>query len=168
MAPVMANAVRRSNALLGYNSELKYGDACLDDPSWYNYAKRGVMAGFVGASMYITPLQSFLPQPGEGPDREAMDSGYLRLHGYGFMVKEDDKETPIPIYSLFHFKKDIGYLMTAELLMETGMLLVEKDKAGTLTGGCITPAVAFGSELTKRITTEMEVDFKLQDSPIEK
>lgn len=169
MAPVMANCVRRSNAILGYNSELKYGDACLDDPSWANWVKNGFYTGVVGAALYVTPLQSLLPQPGEGPDRETMDAGYLKLYGYGLMVKDDDKDSkPVPIYSQFHFKHDIAYLMTAELLMETGMVLVEKDKAGTLTtGGVITPAVAFGSELTKRITTEMEVDFKLQDSPIE-
>merc|ERR1712232_669161 len=112
-----------------------------------------------------------LPQPGEGPDRETMDAGYLRLHGYGFMTKkgdgDDDNNKPIPLYSQFHFKHDIAYLMTAHLLMETGMLLAEKDKAGTLkVGGVLTPAVAFGNELTKRITAEMEVDFKLQDSPI--
>ena len=57
--------------------------------------------------------------------------------------------------------------MTSELLVETGMLLVEKDKAGTLTtGGVLTPAVAFGSDLTKRITTEMEVSFELQETPL--
>lgn len=153
MAPVMANCVRRSNAILGYNADLKYGDACLDDPSWINWVKTGLYTGLVGAALYVPPLQQVLPQPGEGPDRETMDAGYLRLHGYGLMVKDDDndKETLIPIYSEFHFKHDIAYLMTAELLMETGMLLVEKDKAGTLkTGGVLTPAVAFGNELTKR------------------
>ena len=57
--------------------------------------------------------------------------------------------------------------MTAQLLMEVGMLLVEKNKAGTLTtAGVVTPAVAFGSELTQRITQELDVDFCLQDSPI--
>lgn len=167
MAPVMANCVRRSNAILGYNADLKYGDACLDDPSWVNWAKQGFFTGLIGAALYVSPLQKILPKPGEGPDRDTMDAGYLRLHGRGLMVKDDDKENPIPIYSQFHFKKDIGYLMTAELLMETGMLLVEKDKAGTLTtSGVLTPAVAFGSDLTKRITAELEVDFTLQGSPI--
>jgi short subunit dehydrogenase-like uncharacterized protein len=58
--------------------------------------------------------------------------------------------------------------MTSELLVETGILLVEKDKAGTLTtaAGVVTPAVAFGSQLTQRITTEMDVSFDLQDTPI--
>jgi short subunit dehydrogenase-like uncharacterized protein len=62
---------------------------------------------------------------------------------------------------------DTAYLMTSELLVETGMLLVEKDKACTLTtAGVVTPAVAFGSQLTQRITTEMEVSFGLEDHPI--
>ena len=45
MAPVMSNCVRRSNAILGYSSEFKYGDACLDDPSWTNYVKQSLYAG---------------------------------------------------------------------------------------------------------------------------
>ena len=63
---------------------------------------------------------------------------------------------------------DTAYLMTSELLVETGMLLVEKDKAGTLmAAGVVTPAVAFGSQLTRRITTEMDVSFDLKDTPIQ-
>lgn len=59
--------------------------------------------------------------------------------------------------------------MTSELLVETGMLLVEKDKAGTLTsGGVLTPAVALGSALTKRITKEMAVTFTIQETPLNK
>ncbi|CAB9515063.1 Trans-acting enoyl reductase [Seminavis robusta] len=166
MAPVMSNCVRRSNALLGYCPELKFGDAMLDDPSWANYVSLTLYGGMLGAALYIPPLRSLIPQPGQGPDREAMDSGWLKLWGQGFMVDNNDKEKRTPVYSLMHFKKDTGYLMTAEMLVETGCLLVEMDKAGTLKGGVLTPAVAFGSELTKRLTKELEVTFDLKDAPM--
>lgn len=166
MAPVMANCVRRSNAVLNYNTELQYGDACLDDPSWTNWAKRTAFTGVVGVSMYVTPIQKYLPQPGEGPERATMEAGYLKLYGQGLMEDENGKE--IPLYSLFHFHHDIAYLMTAQLLVETGMLLVQKDRAGTLTNpGVVTPAIAFGGELTKHITKELECTFELQETPFD-
>ena len=166
MGPVMANCVRRSNAVLGYNTALEYGDAAVDDPSWTNWVKRTAFTGVVGVSMYVTPLQKFLPQPGEGPDRQTMEDGFLKLYGYGVMEDENGKE--IPIYSLFHFHHDTGYYMTAQLLVETGILLVKKDAAKTLTeGGVLTPAIAFGSELTKHLTKELECTFDLQEIPFD-
>ena len=87
MGPVMANCVRRSNALLGYNAQLVYGDACLDDPNWINRVKAALYTSWVGASLYFTPLQALLPQPGQGPDRATMEAGYLKLHGFGVMTK---------------------------------------------------------------------------------
>lgn len=95
-----------------------------------------------------------------------MDSGYLKLYGYGRMVDEAGTETSL--YSLFHFRRDVAYLQTAHMLVETGMLLLEKHRAGTLrTGGVLTPACAFGSDLTHRITREMECSFDLQEEPFD-
>ena len=107
MAPVMANCVRRSNAILGYSTNLHFGDACLVDPSWTNYLKQSLYAGVIGAALYVPPLRTYLPQPGDGPARETMESGWMKLWGKGVMIKknDNDKETKIPIYSLMHFKK---------------------------------------------------------------
>jgi len=65
MSPVFANCVRRSNALLGYSKQLKYGDAKLEDPSWTLWAKQTLFTGVVGAALYVKPLQAVLPQPGD-------------------------------------------------------------------------------------------------------
>jgi short subunit dehydrogenase-like uncharacterized protein len=164
MSPVMSNCVRRSNALLGYSSKFSYGDAMLQDPSWTTYVKETMFQGMVGVALYVPPLQPYLlPQPGEGPSRHDMEHGYLKCYGRGIMVDDNGKE--IPLQSLFHFHHDTAYFMTAQMLVETGMLLVEKDKAGTTKnhGGVVTPAVAFGSDLTKRITTHMEADFEITE-----
>ena len=170
MAPVMANCVRRSNALLGYAPELAYGDALLEDPSWIQYLQRTAYKGVVGAALYLPPLRPYLlPQPGQGPSRETMEAGFLKLHGRAIMVKDnkedDDGKHQLALHSLFHFQKDTGYLMTAEMLVESGVLLVEMDRNKQLPkpkGGVLTPAAAFGHYLTERITKHMNVTLDIQ------
>jgi len=116
--------------------------------------------------MHKSSLNPFGYTYSQGPDRETMEAGYLKLYGYGIMVDENGKE--IPLYSLFHFHHDIGYYQTAHLLVESAMLLLEKHNAGTLTKpGVVTPAVAFGNELTKRVTKEIECTFDLQEEPFD-
>jgi len=164
MAPVMANCVRRSNALLGYNHNLEFGDAFLStDKTWTGWAKRTTLAASIGAAIYVAPMRAFLPQPGEGPPRQDMEHGYLFVHGRGTMTttaggEEEEKQ----IESKFHFKKDVAYLMTAEMLVEAGMLLVEKAKRGKTDGGVVSPAAAFGSSLTERLLKEMDVSFEIK------
>ena len=65
MSPVMANCVRRSNALLGYAPELKYGDAKLEGKSLSTWLTGTIYTGLIGAALYFPPLQRFLPEPGE-------------------------------------------------------------------------------------------------------
>lgn len=168
MAPVMANCVRRTNALLGYGDSFKFGDAKLDDPSIVNNLKETFWKLVYGVAIYgPKALQKYiLPEPGDGPTRQTMEEGWMKLWGKGHYQKEgEENKEHIPVYTLFHFKKDIGYLMTAELLVETGMLLLERD-ASTLGGGVLTPAAAFGGELRKRITTQLEADFFISDTSL--
>ena len=107
-------------------------------------------------------MTRFLPQPGEGPDRQTMEEGYMTLHGRGVMIK-NGKETVL--HSKFHFNKDIGYLYTAALLAETGMVLLEK--LGKVRGGVMTPAVALGSDLTQRILKTMDTSFELKEEELQ-
>ena len=102
----------------------------------------------------------FLPAPGEGPSREDMDAGYLKLHGRGRMVERDGKETPLK--STYHFPLDTGYLMTAQMLVETCMVLLEKAKAGP--GGVFTLAAALGSDIVARLDKELDAKFELSEA----
>ena len=65
----------------------------------------------------------------------------------------------------YFFNKDIGYLYTAALLAETGMLLLEKLGKGN--GGVMTPAVALGSDLTQRILKTMDTSFELKEEELQ-
>jgi len=71
MGPVMVNCIKRSNALLSYAKDFKCGDSFLvkDDSiaASLNLIKNGAL---LYAAMWFPKLfGSFIPQPGEGPDR---------------------------------------------------------------------------------------------------
>lgn len=118
---------------------------------------------FLLTAGYVTlpsVFQYFVPKPGEGPSREIMENGYLTLHGFGTMIDNNtNKERKLS--TRFQFNKDTGYLYTAVLLVETGLLLVEKF--GSLSGGCQTPASALGNDLTQRIVKEMDATFDIKE-----
>ena len=186
MGPVMANCVRRSNALLGYSASFTYADVMLrGHPTWAQWAGVKAQETLVGAAVMAPRVFArFLPAPGDGPSREDMDAGYLKLHARGRMVDKASgaprayptrhalhssaclerrppclagKETALK--SLYHFPLDTGYLMTAQMLVETGMLLLEKKGPG----GVLTPAVALGSDIVARLDKELGAKFELSE-----
>eukprot|EP00802_Teleaulax_amphioxeia_P010423 Tamp_10451.p1 GENE.Tamp_10451~~Tamp_10451.p1 ORF type:complete len:420 (+),score=111.92 Tamp_10451:1-1260(+) len=164
MAPVMANCVRRSNALLGYNSSLSYSECKLVplDGSLWSRLKETSTNLLVGASIYLPFLQPLLTQPGEGPSREEMEKGWLKVYGKGVMRKGEES---VLLKSSFSFVKDTGYLQTAHMLVESGMLLVQKSKANKCVPGVVTPAVAFGDEIVSRLETQIGAKFVIEVVP---
>lgn len=152
--------------MLGYNKALKYGDAEVSMQSMTGYVNSMIFKTVVGASMLIPSVFSgFVPQPGDGPDREAMENGYLKLHGIATLIKEqgdgEGEQQQRRIQSLFQFNKDTGYLYTAALLAETGMELLRLR--GTIPGGCKTPASALGHNLTERILKSLDCSFEIRE-----
>ena len=101
-----------------------------------------------------------MPAPGEGPDRETMENGYLILHGLGVIRKMSPEKEEYCVQSKFQFNKDIGYLYTAALLVESGLLLLESS---TKRGGVMTPAAAFGNRLTARIVERLDATFEIKE-----
>jgi short subunit dehydrogenase-like uncharacterized protein len=161
MAPVMFNCVKRSNALLGYSKELKYGDSIVREDSWSAGLKQLVNGVILYSAVALPWLpQSWVPQPGQGPDRETMEHGSLTLHGIATMTNTDGTVEK-KIRTEFKFNKDVAYLYTAVLLVETGMLL--KEKAAVVQGGCLSPAAALGSDLTQRILKEMDSSLSIKE-----
>ena len=163
----MVNCVKRSNALLGYAPTLRYGDSRLSvtGQSWSEWGQQTIKFGVIAAAVALPSVFGGLgPKPGEGPTRENMEAGYLKLHALGTMVSEDDSKTEKKIKGLFQFNKDTGYLYTAVLLVETGMTLLSKAKTKDgLKGGCLTPASALGSDLTQRILKEMDTSLEVSE-----
>lgn len=163
--------------MLGYAKEFKYGDAAVKVQSWTAWARNLIRGIGMGAAIYSPNLfgkilAPLVPQTGEGPSRDAMERGFLKVHATATMVanqsnnNNDNNETTSPriLKALFEFRKDTAYLYTAALLCETGLLLVEKDSEGkSLQGGCVTPAVALGSDLTQRILNEMKTSLEITE-----
>jgi len=164
MAPIMANCVRRSNALLGYNESLIYSECKLLplNGSWWMRVKETSYNLLVGASVHLPFLSGFLVQPGEGPEREAMEKGWLKVYGMGVMKKGEEE---VKIKSTFSFTKDTGYLQTAHMLVEAGMLLVQNCKSNTCVPGVVTPAVAFGGEIVLRLESTIGAKFEIEVVP---
>ncbi len=153
------------SALLGYSSELQYGDAAVKEQTWSAWAKNMTTTVAVGATVYAPSLlgglvKPLIPQSGQGPSREDMERGFLKLHATAEM-KDKNTQTTRRLEALFEFRKDTGYLYTAALLCETGLLLVEKY--GSLEGGCLTPAAALGGALTERILKEMDTSLEIKE-----
>lgn len=117
----------------------------------------------VGAAIYVPSVfGGLLPKAGEGPPREIMESGFLKLHAEATIAPSTDSKEAKTLRGLFQFNKDTGYLYTAALLCETGLLLAEKR--GKLAGGCKTPASALGSDLTQRILNAMDTGLDITEA----
>merc|ERR1739836_75670 len=106
------------------------------DESWdamFNLIKNGII--LYGAILLPKVFKGMLPQPGDGPDRKTMEEGCLIVHGIGKMASstttssgssETEESVQKKVKAKFQFNKDVSYLYTAVLLVETGILLVEK------------------------------------------
>jgi short subunit dehydrogenase-like uncharacterized protein len=151
MAAVMANCVKRSNAVNNYsgaNTRLKYYEAMI----FPNF-----MAGFIHymglvwlATSFVLPplkwlLRTFvLPKPGQGPSVRSMDAGFLNVTVEG----KGDKGSAI--VTTFYFPTDPGYRDTARMIVESGLSLVLSDEVSSV-GGVFTPATCQKQVLIDRL-----------------
>ncbi|KAJ1415215.1 Saccharopine dehydrogenase-domain-containing protein [Ochromonadaceae sp. CCMP2298] len=149
MAMVMANCVRRSNALNNYSSRLVYREAAVY-PSF--------MAGYVnvmglvllGTMLFCPPLawvmrKTVLPAPGQGPSKEDMDAGFLRVTGFGTGSNGGK------VRAVIYFPTDPGYRDTARMLVESGLVLALEGDKVRVGGGVWTPAACQGDVLMQRL-----------------
>lgn len=149
MAAVNANAVRRSNALNGYSPVLVYREGMLF-PSFFAGVVSLVNMLFFGAALMIPPfewlLRKFvLPKPGEGPSKEDMDRGFLRVSAIG--RGQSGKE----VHGYIYFPTDPGYRDTARMLVESGLVLALQGDQVKVGGGLYTPAACQGRLLLDRL-----------------
>ena len=160
MGPVMANCIRRSNALLGYNKELIYSECMLRETSWLQWAQAVAYECLVTAAI-IAPFlfQRLLPSPGEGPTRATMDEGWLNVYSRG-TIRNASNGVEVKLKSKYTFHEDTTYLATAKFLVEAGRLLLEQKNIS----GVITPSVAFGSKLVERLASEIGSEFELNEA----
>jgi len=150
MAAVMANCVRRSNAVNGYSDNVTYCESVV-------YAS--FFAAFVtlidmmclGTALLIPPLKwimlklHWLPGPGEGPSEKTMDDGFLKVTAIGTGAAGKKAK------AMMYFPTDPGYRDTARMLVEAGLVLAHEPTRVKTGGGVWTPAVCLGEALKDRL-----------------
>ncbi|KRX09222.1 hypothetical protein PPERSA_05891 [Pseudocohnilembus persalinus] len=144
-----AGIVRRSNALLGYNSSFTYFEA-LKYTNFFQGFNDQVNLIFLNTVMGVPPLLSLLnkinyfPQPGQGQGQKYLENGYLKLYAYAQGEKGNK------VKSLFTLPLDPGYVDTARMLGESAMVLLKDQDQIQYQGGFLTPGV-IGNPLMKRL-----------------
>ena len=155
MGPVMANCVRRSNALLGYASSFTYSERALREEKFADRMSQKLFTYKVGAAILSPTLfGGLVPKPGEGPSRENMEAGWLRVHG---RASCDDGTY---LESTYFVDEDTGYLGTAKMLVACAVLL---SKGANKTSGVVTPAVGLGSALLERLEKTTPASFEISE-----
>jgi short subunit dehydrogenase-like uncharacterized protein len=165
MAGVNTKVVRRSNALMDgkYGPDFSYSENMWAGPGLSGYLKAIkitaalfslVMAGSVSV-LRKAMLKTFLPEPGQGPDRKARESGF-----YNFIVsgKSDSGDS---ITVRVKGDRDPGYGSTSKILGECGVCLALDELP--VKGGFWTPASAMGDALLKRLPVNAGLTFSVEE-----
>lgn len=152
MASFNTRIVRRSNALLGhaYGRELRYAEAIRTGRSpLAPVVAGGVAAGSAAVAVGLrTPLirpllDTLLPDPGDGPSEKAQQEGSFRLE------LRADTTSGARYLGTVAATGDPGYAATSVMLAQAGLSLAQDDLPDR--AGVLTPAVAMGGALTRRL-----------------
>ncbi|MDX6200288.1 MAG: hypothetical protein QOJ79_3439 [Actinomycetota bacterium] len=152
MASHNTRIVRRSNALLGhaygpgfrYREVMSVGAGPLA-PLLAGGVTAGLGALAVGMSLPPTRalLDRVLPKPGAGPSEKVQQNGHFRVE------ITTRTSTGARYVATVAAKGDPGYAATAVMFAESALCLGTDDL--TTPGGVVTPAVAMGDHLVKRL-----------------
>ena len=151
MADVNTRVVRRSHALAGqpWGASFVYEEKMSSRGTAGGLATAVGVTGALGAfaaalgNTHVRPLVAkWLPQPGEGPSKEARERGRWKLR----LVAEvgDDR-----VVYVAGDHADPGYGSTAKMLGESALCLAQD--ALTSSGGVQTPSIAMGAMLAERL-----------------
>jgi short subunit dehydrogenase-like uncharacterized protein len=150
MAAINTKNIHRSNALMGhpYGEDFRYDEMMLTGAGEQGKAVAEMVAK-------ANPLQGDnVPQPGEGPSKEAREAGNYDVLFVG--TTADGQE----IRAAVSGDMDPGYGSTSKMISESAVCLIED--CGDLPGGIYTPAPAMGQRLVKRLVAHAGLDFHLE------
>ena len=164
MAAVNTRVVRRSNALLGYRygRDFRYSESTIVG-SGHGARLRAVMLSILLRSFIVAGaipltrrlvLQRLLPQPGEGPSREARENGYFNMLLLGRL--ENGELLKLRVKG----DKDPGYGSTSQMIAEAAICLASGECSAP--GGFWTPASALGDRLRDRLERSAGLSFEFE------
>jgi len=165
MAGINTKVVRRSHALNGYpyGQDFRYREAMLTGRGLGGWLKAntimiglGTLVLFASFDFSRGLLERFvLPKPGEGPDKDARESGFFDLRQFGRLADGTILKTRIT------GDRDPGYGSTSKMLSECAICLAQDELATR--GGVLTPASAMAGPLLRRLEANAGLSFELLD-----
>ena len=160
MAGINTKIVRRSNALSNfqYGKDFRYEEAMMSGRGISGLWK-AILAIFPLAMVSLNPnsflkkiVNSYMPKPGEGPGVDKRKNGFYNLR---FYIIIDEKRKA---FAKVIGDSDPGYGSTSKMLAESALCLAF-DKLPEKYG-VLTPSVAMGDSLLKRLQNNAGIDFK--------
>lgn len=164
MAGINTRVVRRSNALAGYpyGKDFQYDEAMLSGDGLGGRMKGLATAGVMGVVMMAKPgsllkkgVDALLPEPGEGPNKKERENGFYNLIF----------NTTLADGSLAKGRvtgdMDPGYGSTSKMLAECAICLAVDELPEV--SGMLTPAVAMGDALLKRLADNAGLTFSYKE-----
>ncbi|MGB0931035.1 MAG: saccharopine dehydrogenase family protein [Chitinophagales bacterium] len=162
MAGINTKVVRRSNALSGYSygKDFRYDEAMMSGDGIGGRIKGTIAAVGLGVLMLAKPgslvkkgVDALLPKPGEGPNKKVREAGFYNLK---FIATLDDNST---MTTKVTGDMDPGYGSTSKMMAESAISLA-KDSLPDI-GGVLTPSVAMGDALLKRLQDHAGLTFSI-------
>jgi short subunit dehydrogenase-like uncharacterized protein len=165
MAAINTKVVRRSHALAAfpYGEDFRYDEAIMTGKglggrlkAFGNAAGLGFLMAAKPGSLMKKVVDKFLPDPGEGPDKEARENGFFNINLYGTAMNGQT------IVANVKGDKDPGYGSTSKMLGESAVCLALDKKMTPITSGILTPSVAMGDVLLNRLQENAGLTFSLR------
>ena len=160
MAGINTKIVRRSNALVKfkYGENFQYNEATIAGKGFF-----GILKGYLSlipiflatrkkGSLIKKIVDYILPKSGEGPSKKARENGYYNLRFYSYTNKKTYLGKVIG-------DMDPGYGSTSKMLAESAICLA-LDKSSEIYG-ILTPSVALGDALLKRLKNNAGLKFSI-------
>ena len=150
MASINTKNIHRSNMLMGhyYGADFVYDEMMVTGPG----DKGEAIANHIANDNSMAEDKT---QPGDGPDKEARETGY-----YDVLFVGESKEGELIRVSV-QGDKDPGYGSTSKMLAESAVCLVKNPEAAS--GGVWTSAPAMGSLLIDRLQKHAGLTFTVED-----
>ena len=161
MAGINTKIVRRSHALTNfqYGKDFRYEEAMMSGKGISGLLK-AILAVFPLAMIGLNPnsflkkiVNSYMPKPGEGPGPEKRKNGFYNLR---FYIKIDEGRKA---FAKVVGDNDPGYGSTSKMLAESALCLAFDKLPENY--GVITPSIAMGKLLLKRLRNNAGLNFKI-------
>ncbi len=152
MANINTRNVHRSNLLMGfpYGKDFIYDEMVLTGPGEQGEAT----AKRITAANTTEKMNSSGPKPGEGPSKEARETGYYDL--LFVAIAPDGRQVRASVKG----DRDPGYGSTSKMIAECAICLL-RDTPEVL-GGIWTPGAAMGNRLIKRLVDHAGLTFEVE------